>query len=122
MNKRILVADDDEYLRQALEQLLELEGYTIAGAPDSRAAVALAQQTAYDLILLDVRMPGGNGLDMLTALHDVLPKVPIITMSGQAGRNTVSDALLGGAYDFIMKPFNDEFVLMAVRRALDLPS
>lgn len=120
MNKRILIADDDEHLRQALEQLLELEGFSIAGAPDGRAALALVKQATYDLILLDVKMPGPNGLDVLAALRDLSPQIPIIMMSGQAGRNTVADALAGGAFEFILKPFNDELVLLAVKRALEL--
>ena len=120
MTKRILIADDDEHIRQALEQLLVLEDFTIAAAPDGRAALELARQSAYDLVLLDVKMPGPNGLDVLPALRDLLPSVPIIMMSGLAGRNTVTDALRAGASDFILKPFNDDDVLAAVRRGLDV--
>ena len=120
MTKRILIADDDDDLRQALEQLLVLEGFAIAGAPNGRAALGLARTLAYDLILLDVSMPGASGLDVLTALHDLRPEVPIIMMSGQTGRNTVSNALRCGAYDFIMKPFDNESVLTTVKQALGL--
>ena len=120
MTKRILVADDDYDLRQALEQLLELEGFAIAGACDGRAALGLARTLACDLILLDVVMPGAHGLDMLASLHNLLPQVPIIMMSGQAGRNTVANALSVGACDFILKPFDDESVLKSVRQALGL--
>jgi len=121
MTKRILIADDDEDLRQALAQLLELEGYHIAGAPDSGAALGLAQgQAGYDLILLDATMPGAHGLDVLAALHGLLPMVPIIVMSGLTGRNMVSKALRGGASDFIAKPFDDEHVLLTVKKALGL--
>ncbi len=122
MTPHILIADDDEDLRQALAQLLEIEGFRIAGAPDGPAALALAQQTTYDLILLDVKMPGPDGLEVLAELHRQLPQIPIIMMSGQTGRNTVANALRYGACDFIMKPFNDEFVLLAVKRALGLPT
>lgn len=122
MTSRILIADDDEDLRQALGQLLELEGFQIAGAPDGPAALGLAHQNSYDLILLDVKMPGPDGLEVLAALHRLKPETPIIMMSGQTGRNTVANALRYGACDFIMKPFNDEFVLLAVKRALGLPN
>jgi two-component system nitrogen regulation response regulator NtrX len=120
MTKQILIADDDDDLRQALAQLLELEGFNIASAPDTGAALGLAAETRYDLILLDVLMPGTNGMDMLGALHGVLPAVPIIMMSGQTGRNTVTNALRAGACDFIVKPFDDEHVLLTVKRALGL--
>ena len=120
MMKRILIADDDDDLRQALEQLLELEGFAIAGVPDGRAALGLARSLACDLILLDFVMPGARGLDVLTNLRALLPQVPIIMMSGQAGRNTVANALSVGAYDFIMKPFDDESVLSTVKRALGM--
>jgi DNA-binding response OmpR family regulator len=122
MTQHILIADDDEDLRQALSQMLEIEGFTIAGAPDGDAALTLAQQTAYDLVLLDVKMPGRDGLEVLAALRDQMPQVPVIMMSGQPGRNTVANALEGGACDFILKPFNDEFVLRAVKRALGMPN
>ena len=118
MTPHILIADDDDDLRQALAQLLELEGFTIAGAPDGLAALELAHQVAYDLILLDVKMPGLDGLEVLAALRDLRPQMPIIMMSGQTGRNTVANALRAGACDFILKPFDDEFVLLAVKRAL----
>lgn len=120
MTQHILIADDDDDLRQALTQLLELEGFTIAAAPDGLAALGLAHQTGYDLIMLDVKMPGPDGLEVLAELHRLRPTVPIIMMSGQTGRNTVANALRYGACDFIMKPFNAEFVLLAVKRALGL--
>ena len=120
MTKRILIADDDDDLRQALAQLLELEGYRIAGAIDGHTALSVAHTLACDLILLDVTMPGANGLDVLVSLHSLLPQVPIIMMSAQTGRTTIANALLCGAYDFIKKPFDDEFVLTTVRRALAL--
>ena len=119
MTKRILIADDDDDLRQALVQLLELEGFAIESAPDGRAALGLASMLACDLILLDVFMPAAHGLDVLASLHSRLPLVPIIMMSGQAGRNTVANALSIGACDFILKPFDDESVLAAVKRALE---
>ena len=120
MTKRILIVDDDEDLCQALEQLLELEGYRIACANNGHAALSLAHTLACDLILLDVKMPGANGLDVLVSLRRLLPQVPIIMMSAQTGRNTIADALRCGAYEFIKKPFDDEFVLTSVRRALGL--
>ncbi len=120
MTPHILIADDDDDLRQALAQLLELEGFTIAGAPDGPTALELAHQAAYDLILLDVKMPGLDGLEVLAALRVLRPQMPIIMMSGQTGRNTVANALRDGASDFILKPFDDEFVLLAVKRALGL--
>jgi len=119
MTKRILIVDDDEYLRQALQQLLELEDFTIVLAADGRETLELMRPGDYDLVLLDVKMPGPNGLDVLTALHEQWPAIPIIMMSGLVARNTVTDALQAGACDFILKPFNDELVLSAVRRALE---
>jgi len=119
MTKRILIVDDDEYLRQALQQLLELEDFKIVLAADGHETLELMRPGDYDLVLLDVKMPGPNGLDVLTALHAQWPTIPIIMMSGLVARNTVTDALQAGACDFILKPFNDELVLSAVRRALE---
>jgi len=123
MTKHILIADDDDDLLQALAQLLELEGYHIAGAPDCGTALGLAQgPSSYDLILLDATMPGSDGQDVLTALRDLLPAVPIIVMTAQPSRYTGTKALRGGASAFIVKPFDDEQMLLTVQRVLGLPS
>jgi two-component system response regulator AtoC len=119
MTKRILIADDDDDLRQALEQLLELEGYHIAGAHNGHAALRLADTQACDLILLDVAMPDADGLDLLVSLHRLRPAVPIIMMSAETGRHTIANALRCGACGFIQKPFDDELVLTTVQRALE---
>jgi DNA-binding NtrC family response regulator len=122
MTKHILIADDDEFLRLALAQLLELEGFTITSSPDGPGALRLAHQVTFDLILLDFKMPGPNGIEVLAGLRTLRPGVPVIMMSGQAGHNSVMDAIRGGACDFIDKPFDDDRVLAAVRRALELPT
>jgi two-component system, NtrC family, nitrogen regulation response regulator NtrX len=120
MTKHILIADDNEDMRQALAQLLELEGFSIAGAPDCDSALGLAQQVVYDLILLDASLSGAGGQDLLAGLQRLLPLAPIIMMSGGTNRNMVNNALRGGARDFISKPFEDEHVLRTVKRALGI--
>ena len=122
MSLHVLVVDDDEHLRQALEELLEMEGYSVAGAPLGPAALSLADQESFDLMLVGFKLPGTGSLSVLPALRSRLPGVPIILMSAQVGRNTVADAYRAGACDFIVKPFNTEQVLAAIRRALEQPA
>ena len=116
----LLIVDDDDLSRALLRRFLTPHGFEVTDAADGAAALAQLARRRFDLVLLDVEMPGQSGLEVLAVLHARWPSLPVIMMSGQPGRNTVANALEGGACDFILKPFDDEFVLKAVKHALNL--
>ena len=116
---RILVIDDEASIRDSLRMTLEYEGYDFLGAATGQEGLALAEREGPDLVLLDVKMPGMDGLDVLDRLRLMNESLPIVMISGHATITTAVDATKKGAVDFIEKPFASERVLLSLRNALD---
>lgn len=119
---RLLIIDDAEGLRDVLAIKLAREGYSVATAAGTRDASELLAQGGLDLILLDLRLPDGNGLELLSRLretHSALD-LPVIIISGLGDTNDVVKALEIGANDYVTKPFDLGIVLARVRTQLDL--
>src|SRR5499433_199508 len=116
---RILVIDDDAGVRESLRMTLEYDGYDVAGAATGQEGIALVEREAPDLVLLDVKMPGMDGLEVLDRLRAVNESLPVIVVSGHGTISTAVEATKKGAFDFIEKPFASDRVLVSVRNALD---
>src|SRR5215210_661135 len=116
---RILVIDDEGAIRDSLKMTLEYEGYEFIGASTGQEGLALAEREAPDLVLLDVKMPGMDGLEVLDRLHAMNEALPVVVVSGHGSISTAVDATKKGAFDFIEKPFASERVLVSLRNALD---
>ena len=119
MNEHILLVDDDEYIRLGLNQMLGMEGYTVACAQDGTQGIERFHQESFDLVITDIKMPGMDGMGLLGLLHEQAPDLPVILITGHGELNTAIEALRAGAYDFITKPFQDEVVLASIHRALE---
>jgi two-component system phosphate regulon response regulator PhoB len=119
MGARILLVEDHATMREALRMVLEGEGYSIEEAPDARAALDVVRGTAPALVVLDLNIPGGPGLGVLSSLKDdpATDRIPVIviTAEGEEGR---AGALARGADDYLTKPFSPRVLLQAVERAL----
>src|SRR5438067_10552357 len=116
---RILVIDDEAAIRASLKMTLEYEGYEFVGAATGQEGLALAEREAPDLVLLDVKMPGMDGLEVLDRLRAMSETLPVVVISGHGTISTAVDATKKGAFDFIEKPFASERVLVSLRNALD---
>jgi two-component system nitrogen regulation response regulator NtrX len=116
---RILVIDDEAAIRDSLRMTLEYEGYEFLGAATGQEGLALAERESPDLVLLDVKMPGMDGLEVLDRLRAANDTVPVVVISGHGSISTAVDATKKGAFDFIEKPFASERVLVSLRNALD---
>ena len=116
---RILVIDDEAAIRDSLRMTLEYEGYEFLGAATGQEGLALAEREAPDLVLLDVKMPGMDGIEVLERLRNMNEAVPVIVVSGHGTISTAVEATKKGAFDFIEKPFASERVLVSLRNALD---
>src|SRR5215210_4653274 len=116
---RILVIDDEAAIRDSLRMTLEYEGYEFIGASTGQEGLALAEREAPDLVLLDVKMPGMDGLEVLDRLRAMNETLPVVVVSGHGSISTAVDATKKGAFDFIEKPFASERVLVSLRNALD---
>jgi two-component system nitrogen regulation response regulator NtrX len=116
---RILVIDDEAAIRDSLKMTLEYEGYEFVGAATGQEGIALAEREGPDLVLLDVKMPGMDGLEVLDRLRAMNESLPVVVISGHGTISTAVDATKKGAFDFIEKPFASERVLVVLRNALD---
>jgi len=119
MKVRILVIDDEAAIRDSLRMTLEYEGYEFLGAATGQEGLALAEREAPDLVLLDVKMPGMDGIDVLERLRNMNESLPVVVVSGHGTISTAVEATKKGAFDFIEKPFASERVLVSLRNALD---
>jgi two-component system nitrogen regulation response regulator NtrX len=116
---RILVVDDEAAIRDSLRMTLEYEGYDFLGAATGQEGLALVEREAPDLVLLDVKMPGMDGLEVLDRLRSMNDALPVVVISGHGTISTAVEATKKGAFDFIEKPFASERVLVSLRNALD---
>ena len=116
---RILVVDDEAAIRDSLKMTLEYEGYEVVGAATGQEGLALVEREAPDLVLLDVKMPGMDGLEVLERLRAMNDALPVVVISGHGTIGTAVDAAKKGAFDFIEKPFASERMLVVIRNALD---
>ncbi|MGE3277223.1 MAG: sigma-54-dependent transcriptional regulator [Vicinamibacterales bacterium] len=119
MKPRILVIDDEAAIRDSLRMILEYEGYDVLLAATGEEGAALVEREAPDLVFLDIKMPGMDGLEVLQRLHHLVEATPIVVISGHATITTAVEATRLGAFDFIEKPLSTERVLVTVRNAVD---
>ena len=116
---RVLIADDEESLRFVLRELLAREGFQIDEAEDGRQAVELACRKGYDLYLLDMKMPGMDGLEALREIRTHYPDALVVMITAFGSTQLAVDALKLGAYDYFTKPFNIEELRIILLRALE---
>src|SRR4051794_29250523 len=102
---RILVIDDDAGIRDSLKMTLEYNGFECTGAATGQEGLALAERDAPDLVLLDIKMPGMDGMDVLGRLRSMDESIPVIMISGHGTTSTAVEAIKRGAVDFLDKPF-----------------
>ncbi|MGQ0524972.1 MAG: response regulator transcription factor [Betaproteobacteria bacterium] len=115
----ICVVDDDDALRDSLHWLLESEGYRVAVYPTAERFLAQSIPGDSSCLLLDVRMPGLSGLELQQELNRRGESLPVIFITGHGDVPMAVNALKGGAFHFIEKPFNDSQLLELVERAVD---
>jgi UDP-3-O-[3-hydroxymyristoyl] N-acetylglucosamine deacetylase len=119
MEKKVLIVDDEERVVQSITGVLEDEGFRVASARSGEEAVKIFQQELPDVTLLDIWMPGMDGIEVLKQLKWIAPDCLVIMISGHATISTAMTAVKLGAFDFIEKPLSLDLLLMTIRRALD---
>src|SRR6185436_1185783 len=115
---RILIVDDEPGIRQSLKGVFEDEGFTTEAVSSGEDCLKKIEQNPYDLVLLDIWLPGMDGLETLRKLREKSPRTHVIMISGHATIATAVSATKLGAYDFIEKPLSLEHTLLTVRNAL----
>jgi len=119
MKPAILVVDDDEVMRQTLSDVLKKKGYTISTADTGRQTISSVKEHFFDLILLDIRLPDMDGLDVLKSIKEIESDLMVIVMTAYSDVQTAVMAMKSGAYDYIDKPFELEELKILIQKALE---
>ncbi len=119
---KILVVDDEHLIRWSLEQNLKKQGYEVSTAGNGEDALKMVREEQPDLILLDIQMPGINGLEVLERVKEIDEDIVVIMVTAQGGLDTAVNAMRLGAYDYINKPFNLDELAIVIRKALETSS
>jgi DNA-binding response OmpR family regulator len=114
----ILVADDELIERQTLIDILRLEGYHVAGVANGEAAVDYIRLNPVDLIILDLRMPGMNGLEVVKVVNRISPEIEIILLTAHGSIESAIDALRSQVHDYLLKPASPNQIIDSVVRGL----
>ena len=115
----ILVVDDEETMRDSCQQALSREDNIVKVAEDGSTALAMLEKESFDLVILDLKMPGLSGMEVLNRIKQDDPEVVVVVITGYATVESAVEAMKSGAYDFIPKPFTPESLRAIVSRALE---
>src|SRR5580692_7005779 len=115
---RILIIDDEDAIRESLDTLLTLEGFSVNMAVDGRSGMELLARNEYDLLLLDLALPGQSGIELLPRIVELQPNLPVIMITAYGTVGNVVDAIRAGAENFVQKPWDNEKLLADIRAAV----
>jgi DNA-binding response OmpR family regulator len=118
MKSNILVVDDEPVARQSLTDILRLEGYTVNSVPNGQAAVEFVRTHPVDLMVVDLRMPGMDGLEVIQVVNQISPETEIILLTAFATTETAIQALRLRIHDYLLKPASPAQVLNSIRKGL----
>lgn len=115
---KILVVEDDDAVRMSLVATLELSGYEVSEEDSGKTAITTAVRMQYDLLLLDLELPGPNGMEILKTIRQTRPTLPVIILTGRGDSPSKIAGLEGGADDYIVKPFSAPELIARIRAVL----
>ncbi|MCZ7556491.1 MAG: sigma-54 dependent transcriptional regulator [Bacteroidia bacterium] len=120
--KEILIVDDEDLICFVLANLFKVHGFRTRTASRGEEALAMVTDHAPSLVVMDIRMPGLSGFDVLVRVKQINPDIPVILMTALAGVRDAVEAMKAGAFDYVAKPFNNDEMMDVVRRALESAS
>jgi len=115
----ILIVDDDTQLRRSFDKLLTDEGHSVNTAPSGEVALDMVRESVPDLVVMDVRLPGMNGLETFRAMRESEPKLPVIVMTAFGTTDVAIEATKLGAFEYVLKPFEIPDMLALINQALE---
>jgi two-component system nitrogen regulation response regulator NtrX len=119
MPARILLIDDDAGIRESMRMPLEYEGYEYSSAASAEEGIAVIQRESPDIVFMDIKMPGMDGLEALTKIKAIDESLPVVMISAHGSASVGAEATRRGAIDFVEKPFGAERLLVTIRNVLD---
>lgn len=117
---KVLVVDDEEAIRKLVHRILTETDYEVVTASDGHEALNIVGQGNVGVVILDIKMPGLSGMEVLQKLAVDCPDIFVIIMTGVADTETVVEAMNLGAYDYITKPLKRDDLVLSVQRALEI--
>ena len=114
---KVLVVDDEEPLRRLLNKELSRKGFEVGVAPDGKTALNLLKNHSYDVLLLDIVMPGMDGIAVMRKMKPDPSSPVIIVLTGKATVETAVEAMKNGAYDYLTKPYKLDELVIVINRA-----
>jgi DNA-binding NtrC family response regulator len=116
---RILIVDDELIVRQSLQSWFQEEGYSVDAVESGKEALEKLTQSQWDIFLLDIKMPGMDGLELQQKIKEIHPSATIVIMTAYASVETAVEAMKQGAYDYIVKPFDPDDLEHLIRNATE---
>ncbi len=116
---KILVVDDEEAVRNLLQRILEEVGYDVVTAANGQEALDKVSQLNAGVVLLDIKMPGMSGIEVLQQITTNWPETCVVMATAAGDAQTAVEAMKAGAYDYITKPFNRDDVVLKVQKAIE---
>ncbi len=116
--KNILIVDDEENMCRILSELLTRAGYSIYDTGNAKEALKIFKDNEISLVITDLIMPGINGLQLLSMVKEIDPALPVILITAYGTVDTAVEAMKQGAYDYILKPFDNEEILFVIKKAI----
>ncbi len=118
MKPNILVVDDETVARQSLSDILKLEGFAVTSAPNGQAAVEYVRTHSVDVMIVDLRMPGMDGLEVVQVLNQLSPETEVILLTAFGSTETAIQALRLRIHDYLLKPSSPAQIISSVKKAL----
>ena len=117
--EKILVVDDDPSILKVIRMRLEAEGYNVTTAMHAHKALKLAHESMFDFALVDLKLNGKNGIELMEDLHQINPEMPVIILTAYGTIKSAVEAMKKGAYSYLTKPFNHEELLLQTQNCLE---
>ena len=114
----LLVVDDDPYVLESISTLLKEFGYSVFTSQNANDAIRMVEKICFDVVLTDIKMPQVTGIELLQNIHTYSQQIPVILMTAFAELDVAVDAIKRGAFDFITKPYNPDYLLHSVEKAV----
>jgi DNA-binding NtrC family response regulator len=114
---RVLIVDDEEELVSALEERLSLRGFEARGVTTGADALAFLESEPCDVVLLDVKMPGLGGIEVIRRIKEVRPSLEVILLTGHGSTVSVEEGMRAGAFEYLMKPVKIDHLAQILRAA-----
>ncbi|MFH1152762.1 MAG: response regulator [Pseudomonadota bacterium] len=117
----VLLIDDEEEFTSTLAERLELRGYETRTANNGETGISMMSNTRFSIAVLDLKMPGLNGLDTLRRMKSINPDMPVILLTGHGSTREGMEGMRLGAYDYLMKPLDIDNLIVKIQGAMSAP-